>query len=291
MLMHTKGVLVMTPDSAMVLTGKQAIEYSGGVAAEDNLGIGGYERIMGPNGEAQYWAPTLTAACELLHRHYELTYRAPGERWPRRAVTTDPADRDVALEPAPSSTGSTSAPSATSSRRGQPRPQEAVRHPHRDGRRRRRRPRAARTLARDGRGRDGGRAGRPARRLGGDADRHGVAAAAPPWASRRPTARAVVGGHAVPAVVEEGGPGDQRGERLPARGDARQPVRLRRLARVAPPPAAGVRRGDRAGDRELRRPVRARASCRATTAGRSSCSRRSSTTTWRCSPSRARSRR
>ena len=27
--MHTKGILVMTPDSAMVLTGKQAIEYSG----------------------------------------------------------------------------------------------------------------------------------------------------------------------------------------------------------------------------------------------------------------------
>ncbi|MET0577894.1 MAG: carboxyl transferase domain-containing protein, partial [Ilumatobacteraceae bacterium] len=99
MLMHTKGILVMTPDSAMVLTGKQAIEYSGGVAAEDNLGIGGYERIMGPNGEAQYWAPTLTAACELLHRHYELTYRVPGERWPRRAPTTDPIDRDVRSEP------------------------------------------------------------------------------------------------------------------------------------------------------------------------------------------------
>ncbi len=99
MLMHTKGILVMTPDSAMVLTGKQAIEYSGGVAAEDNLGIGGYERIMGPNGEAQYWAPTLTAACELLHQHYELTYRAPGERWPRRASTPDPIDRDVRSEP------------------------------------------------------------------------------------------------------------------------------------------------------------------------------------------------
>ncbi len=99
MLMHTKGILVMTPDSAMVLTGKQAIEYSGGVAAEDNLGIGGYERIMGPNGEAQYWAPTLTAACELLHRHYELTYRAPGERWPRRAPTPDPVDRDVRSAP------------------------------------------------------------------------------------------------------------------------------------------------------------------------------------------------
>ena len=48
MLMHTSGILVMTPESAMVLTGKQAIDYSGGVSAEDNLGIGGYARIMGP---------------------------------------------------------------------------------------------------------------------------------------------------------------------------------------------------------------------------------------------------
>src|SRR5581483_874284 len=50
MLMHTKGILVMLPQSAMVLTGKQALDFSGGVSAEDNLGIGGYERIMGPNG-------------------------------------------------------------------------------------------------------------------------------------------------------------------------------------------------------------------------------------------------
>ena len=57
MLMHTRGILVMTPESAMVLTGKQAIDYSGGVSAEDNFGIGGYGRVMGPNGEAQYWAP------------------------------------------------------------------------------------------------------------------------------------------------------------------------------------------------------------------------------------------
>jgi acetyl/propionyl-CoA carboxylase alpha subunit/acetyl-CoA carboxylase carboxyltransferase component len=95
MLMHTRGILVMTPDSAMVLTGKQAIDYSGGVSAEDNLGIGGYGRVMGPNGEAQYWAPSLAAACELLLDHHELTYRAPGERWPRPAATTDPIDRDV----------------------------------------------------------------------------------------------------------------------------------------------------------------------------------------------------
>ncbi|HUF97806.1 MAG TPA: carboxyl transferase domain-containing protein [Ilumatobacter sp.] len=95
MLMHTKGILVMTPESAMVLTGKQAIDYSGGVSAEDNFGIGGYRRIMGPNGEAQYFAPTLAAAADLLFHHYDLTYRAPGERWPRRVATTDPIDRDV----------------------------------------------------------------------------------------------------------------------------------------------------------------------------------------------------
>ncbi len=99
MLMHTSGILVMTPESAMVLTGKQAIDYSGGVSAEDNLGIGGYARIMGPNGEAQYFAPTIGAAVDILFEHYRLTYRAPGERWPRRLPTTDPPDRDVRTHP------------------------------------------------------------------------------------------------------------------------------------------------------------------------------------------------
>ena len=46
----------------MVLTGKQSLDYSGGVSAEDNFGIGGYDRVMGPNGQAQYWAPNLVAA-------------------------------------------------------------------------------------------------------------------------------------------------------------------------------------------------------------------------------------
>ncbi|HET8953227.1 MAG TPA: carboxyl transferase domain-containing protein [Solirubrobacteraceae bacterium] len=99
MLMHTKGVLVMTPQSAMVLTGKEALDYSGGVSAEDNLGIGGYERIMGPNGQAQYWAPDVAAACRLLLDYYEHTYVAPGERFPRRARTSDPAERDIASAP------------------------------------------------------------------------------------------------------------------------------------------------------------------------------------------------
>jgi acetyl/propionyl-CoA carboxylase alpha subunit/acetyl-CoA carboxylase carboxyltransferase component len=99
MLLHTRGILVMTPDSAMVLTGKQALDYSGGVSAEDNFGIGGYDRIMGPNGQAQYWAADLVAACEILFAHYEHTYVAPGERFPRRAPSTDPIDRDVRSYP------------------------------------------------------------------------------------------------------------------------------------------------------------------------------------------------
>ncbi|MGH3876448.1 MAG: carboxyl transferase domain-containing protein [Actinophytocola sp.] len=95
MLMHTKGILVMTPDSAMVLTGKQSLDFSGGVSAEDNFGIGGYDRVMGPNGQAQYWAPTLQGAREVLMSHYDHTYVAPGEDGPRQAATSDPVDRDV----------------------------------------------------------------------------------------------------------------------------------------------------------------------------------------------------
>jgi acetyl/propionyl-CoA carboxylase alpha subunit/acetyl-CoA carboxylase carboxyltransferase component len=99
MLMHTRGILIMTPASAMVLTGKSSLDYSGGVSAEDNFGIGGFERIMGPNGESQYWAPTLARACALLLRHYAHTYVVPGERNPRRAPTADPFDRDVCASP------------------------------------------------------------------------------------------------------------------------------------------------------------------------------------------------
>ena len=106
MLMHTKGILVMTPSSAMVLTGKQALDFSGGVSADDNFGIGGYDHIMGVNGQAQYWAPTVAAACRLLLRHYDHAYVVPGERFPRRRATVDPADRDVRTsrhEPVPGS--------------------------------------------------------------------------------------------------------------------------------------------------------------------------------------------
>ncbi|HXY66897.1 MAG TPA: carboxyl transferase domain-containing protein [Mycobacterium sp.] len=106
MLMHTRGILVMTPASAMVLTGKQALDFSGGVSAEDNFGIGGFDRIMGPNGQGQYWAPTLADACDILLRHYEYTYVMPGEKWPRRRTTADPLDRDVRSAPHARAAGS-----------------------------------------------------------------------------------------------------------------------------------------------------------------------------------------
>ena len=99
MLMHTKGILVMTPDSAMVLTGKQSLDFSGGVSAEDNFGIGGYDRVMGPNGQAQYWAPDLAGAFGVLMAHYDHTYVVPGESRPRQAPTTDPSDRDISSFP------------------------------------------------------------------------------------------------------------------------------------------------------------------------------------------------
>jgi len=99
MLMHTRGILVMVPGSAMVLTGKQALDFSGGISAEDNLGIGGYDRIMGPNGQAQYYAPDLVSAGKLLLRYYAHSYRAPGERFPRRRPSSDPVERDVGASP------------------------------------------------------------------------------------------------------------------------------------------------------------------------------------------------
>ncbi|MGB3866987.1 MAG: carboxyl transferase domain-containing protein [Xanthobacteraceae bacterium] len=99
MLMHTRGILVMVGESAMLLTGKQALDYSGSVSAENNAGIGGYDRIMGVNGEAQYWVPDIEAACELLFRHYSLSYIAPGERFPRRARCVDRDTRKIEQQP------------------------------------------------------------------------------------------------------------------------------------------------------------------------------------------------
>ena len=216
MLMHTKGILVMTPESAMVLTGKQALDYSGGVSAEDNFGIGGYERVMGPNGQAQYWAPDLAGACDTLLGYYERSYVAPGERFPRRAETGDALDRDVRESPHEAADSDLETVGEIFSRGHEPGAQEAVRRALGDARRGRRRPRAARALGGAARGRERGGVGRVAGRLAGVDARHRVAPAAALrlGARRRPGARG-------------------------ARARSSRSRRARSRAPSTPPPAAG----------------------------------------------------
>jgi len=95
MLLHTRGVLIMTPNASMVLTGRAALAASGSVTAEDEVAIGGYERVMGPNGEAQFLARNLAEAYAILYQHYRYAYVVPGETSPRARPTTDPRDRRV----------------------------------------------------------------------------------------------------------------------------------------------------------------------------------------------------
>lgn len=99
MLMHTKGVLIMTQNASMVLTGRAALEASGAVSAEDEIAIGGFERIMGPNGEAQYFARSLVDAYRILYEHYRFSYVVPGERGPRLLATRDERHRSIATSP------------------------------------------------------------------------------------------------------------------------------------------------------------------------------------------------
>ena len=101
MLMHTRGALIMTPRASMVLTGRAALEASGAVSAEDEVAIGGFERIMGPNGEAQYYARDLADAYRILYEHYRYTYVVPGEPAPRRSPATRPGRRSICDFPYP----------------------------------------------------------------------------------------------------------------------------------------------------------------------------------------------
>ncbi|HEX2484413.1 MAG TPA: carboxyl transferase domain-containing protein, partial [Myxococcota bacterium] len=99
MLMHTRGASIMTPGGSMVLTGRAALEASGNVSAEDEVGIGGFERIMGPSGQAQYYAVDLADAYRILYEHYRTSYVVPGESRPRDAETSDPLERSIADHP------------------------------------------------------------------------------------------------------------------------------------------------------------------------------------------------
>ena len=279
MLMHTRGILVMLPTSAMVLTGKQALDFSGGVSAEDNFGIGGYDRVMGPNGQAQYWAPTLEDACRILLRHYDHTFVVPGERFPRRAATRDPVDRDVRTLAARWPTGnSTCTRSATSS---PPSSTRSARSPSTSGRCMRSVVDAdSDPLERWDAWRgaettvvwDAHVGGIPVCLLGLESRtlaRRGYVPADGPasWTSgtlfpqsARKAARAINAASWQPAARRPG-----------------QPVRVRRVSGVHAALAARVRRRDRPRGHELRRARSCSWSSRATTAVRSWCSPRSST--------------
>lgn len=95
MLMHTSGLLIMTDEASMLLTGKKALDFSGSVSGDTNTEIGGVEKIMGPNGQAQIRVSTLAEAYSVLFSHYRYTYRSGADRYPVRVPVDDPALRDI----------------------------------------------------------------------------------------------------------------------------------------------------------------------------------------------------
>ena len=255
MLMHTKGILVMTPESAMVLTGKEALDFSGGVSAEDNFGIGGFDPVMGPNGQAQYFAADLAGASDILFAHYEHTYVAPGERFPRRAATIDSIDRDVSAFPHPSIEGSdfTTVGEIFSQERNPERKKpfdirtvmrsvtDADHEP-------------PRTLEEHAPRRHLGGLGCTRRRHSGRDDRIRVACGAAPGIRARRRPRRLDERHPVPDVVEEDCTCHQRCQRKPAGGDDGELVRVRRFPGVVAATSARIRCRDRSSGNQLRRP-------------------------------------
>ena len=101
MMMHTKGLLIMTDQGTMVLTGKRALDFSGCVSAEDDLALGGYTAIMGPNGQAQVHASDIASAYRMLNQYYAATYVAPVLDGPTQLDTNDSVVRDITLDPYP----------------------------------------------------------------------------------------------------------------------------------------------------------------------------------------------
>ena len=99
MLQHTRGLLIMTDEGSMVLTGKKALDFSGSVSAEDNIGIGGAEKIMAPNGQSQFRVKDLASAYRLLFKHYKLFYSSHKVVYGMRRQMTDKVERDVCQHP------------------------------------------------------------------------------------------------------------------------------------------------------------------------------------------------
>ena len=94
MLGHHKGMLIMLPDQAMVLTGKRALALSGGGTHATDAHIGGYDEVMGPNGQAHHKAATMIDAYRMVFSHHSLCSRRRDDGAPVVA-SSDPLDRDI----------------------------------------------------------------------------------------------------------------------------------------------------------------------------------------------------
>ncbi len=95
MLMHCAGLLVMVEGTSMVLTGRRALAQAGGVSESTDHDLGG-TGIMSGNGQAHHRCDDLVSAFEVILTHHALCNTAVA---PRRAETTDSADRDVCADP------------------------------------------------------------------------------------------------------------------------------------------------------------------------------------------------
>ncbi len=94
MLGHHQGMLVMLPDQAMVLTGKRALALAGGGTHATDAHIGGYDAVMGPNGQAHHKAATMVDAYRMVFSHHSLcTRRRDGAQ--AVVASSDPVTRDI----------------------------------------------------------------------------------------------------------------------------------------------------------------------------------------------------
>ena len=244
----------------MVLTGRAALEASGSVSAEDEAAIGGFERVMGPNGEAQYYARNLAEAYAHPLPALPLYLRRAGRE--RAAPALDDGTRTIAdVTDTPARSEATRPTSRRSVRSSTRRSNPERKRPFSDARA-------------DGRAvvdEDGGhlerwrawRAPRPPssgmRSLGG----HpvcliGIESRNLARGGDRPRRRPVLLDRrdALPPLVEEGRARAQRRQRKPPGRGPGESLGLRRLTGVHAQAPARVRRRDRPGGGELPRAAR-----------------------------------
>lgn len=98
MLNHHRGVLIMMREASMVLTGRRALELSGGGAFGSEVEIGGFDEVMGPNGAAHHVVETLPDAYRLIFDHLSLCEQRRDGSEPVVASADDP-DRSVCDRP------------------------------------------------------------------------------------------------------------------------------------------------------------------------------------------------